>query len=91
MELRSGIDYWFSPPEKKIAAPKRWKQWLMTASIIWPMTLIMPRVLRPVLDPLPLMDTVLSGQLIIVLVMVYLVVYQIMPRYSRLLEKWLFR
>lgn len=89
VEFVSGIDFWFTPAAA--AAAPRWKQWLVTTSVIWPLTLLVPLLLVPLfqLSPLPLGRVLEHG--VSAGIMVALVVFVIMPRYTRLLARWLYR
>lgn len=88
VEFVSGIDFWFTPAA---AAAPRWKQWLVTTSVIWPLTLLVPPLLLPLfkLSPLPLGRVLEHG--VAAGIIVALVVFFIMPRYTRLLAPWLYR
>lgn len=55
VEIRTGIDYWFTPPTSKAKQPTRWKQWLITTAVIWPLTLIVPMVFQPIFNQLPVL------------------------------------
>ena len=89
VEFVSGIDFWFTPAAA--AAAPRWKQWLVTTSVIWPLTLLVPQVLMPLFkaSPVPLGRVLEHG--IAAGTIVALVVFVIMPRYTRLLARWLYR
>lgn len=89
VEFVRGIDFWFTPAAA--AAAPRWKQWLVTTSVIWPLTLLVPPLLLPLfkLSPLPLGRVLEHG--VAAGIMVALVVFLIMPRYTRLLAHWLYR
>lgn len=86
--IRSGLDFWFAPPAVK--PPKRWKQFLLTLSAIFPLTVVVPWALGPLLggEGVPAM---LAGKLAVAIVIVALMVYAIMPHYTRLVAKWLYR
>lgn len=84
-EIRTGLDFWFSPPAVK--PPKRWKQFLLTLSAIFPLTVVVPWAMLPWLNGVPMLLT----KLLIAAVIVALMVYAIMPRYTRLVSKWLYR
>lgn len=88
-EIETGLEYWFTPPNVAPLRAKPYKQFLITLSAIYPLTLIVPWLLRPVLEPLQRWP-LLQG-LVVVLGIVFLMVYAIMPRYTRLVSRWLFR
>lgn len=88
-EIRSGLDFWFMP--QSAHAPTRWKQVLLTWSAIYPLGLVIPLILTPVIHKLGLPQnhyfTYFIGSGLLVLLMSYIV----MPRYTRLVRRWLFR
>jgi uncharacterized protein len=89
--VSSGLDFWFTPAGAKAKVPVRWKQYLVTWSAIYPLALAVPLVVMPVLrrigspEKLPLDSLVVTG------VVVFLMVYVVMPRYTRLVSRWLFK
>ena len=88
LQIRSGIDYWFTGATGGIA-PKRWKQWLTTVSVIWPLSMVLPRLLGYLFRAVPPLGQMPWAQLVTAMCMVGLLVYVIMPHYSKLLSKWL--
>lgn len=91
VEIKTGIDYWFSPPTSKSKQPTRWKQWLITTAVIWPLTLIVPMMLQPLFDRVPALALWGVSHGLVAATIVALVVYLIMPRVVRLVANWLFR
>lgn len=91
LNIKSGIDYWFTSVTAGNRPPKVWKQWLATASVIWPLSMILPFVLAPLFENVPIVGEFGVRQLVSALVTVGLLVYVIMPRYTRLIAKWLSR
>ncbi len=88
--LHSGIDYLFAPQIAGQRVPVRWKQVLITWSAILPLTLGLPLLIAPLLRAIGwsshlLITTVVSGGAVV------LMVYVIMPRYTRLVRGWLYR
>lgn len=82
--IRTGLDFWFAPPT--VQPPKAWKQYLITLSAIFPLTVVVPWVLGPLLGLLPM----LVGKAVVAAVVVALMVYVIMPRYTRRVARWLY-
>jgi hypothetical protein len=88
--VRSGLDFWFTPEEAKAKLPTKWKQFLVTWSAIFPLVLAMSALVDWLLNSVsitlnhPLKVLSLTG--LVVLMMVYVV----MPRYTKLVHKWLF-
>lgn len=87
--IQTGLDFWFAPPAVK--PPKRWKQFLLTLSAIFPLTVIVPWALAPLLGSLHGMGGLLLGKLVAASIIVFLMVYLIMPHYTRLVARWLYR
>jgi len=95
VSVGAGIDYWFpsehgaagEPPMK----PPAWKQWLITTSVIWPLTMVVPWAFGPVFKALPVLGVYGVEHGVLAAVIVALVVWVIMPRYTQLVHGWLFR
>ncbi len=88
--VRSGLDFWFMPQGAQTRIPPRWKQYLLTWSAIYPLALLLPPGLAPVLKALGVEGMRPLVVLLTTAVMVFLMVYLVMPRYTRLMQKWLF-
>ncbi len=88
-EIRTGIDFWFTP--EGVKPPKRWKQFLLTLSAVYPLTLILPLVLGPLFSrlPPPLNDQLVKG-FTIAASLTALLTFVIMPHYTRLVKRWLY-
>jgi antibiotic biosynthesis monooxygenase (ABM) superfamily enzyme len=88
-EIRTGIDFWFTP--EGIKPPKRWKQFLLTLTAVYPLTLILPLLLGPLfsLVPPPLNDQLVKG-FAVAASLTALLTFVIMPRYTRLVRHWLY-
>lgn len=91
IEIRSGIDFWFTPPTSKARQPTRWKQWLVTTAVIWPLTMIVPLAFHPLFEQFPALAQWGIRHGLVAATVVGLVVYLIMPRVVRLVANWLFR
>ena len=88
--IRSGLDFWFNPPGSSAKVPVRWKQALLTWSAIYPLVLGVPTVLIPFLRTIGVPDNRFLMTLLVTGAVVALMVYIIMPRYTRLVRHWLF-
>jgi antibiotic biosynthesis monooxygenase (ABM) superfamily enzyme len=88
--VRSGLDYWFLPESVQARMPKRWKQALATWTVLYPLVLGVPLVLLPALQYLGMPAWHWLQTLATTAVIVCLMVYVVMPRWTRLLAKWLF-
>ena len=70
--------------------PVRWKQYLLTWSAIYPLALAVPLVVAPALRLAGVPPGVPITTLAVTAVVVFLMVYVVMPRYTRLVQRWLF-
>jgi uncharacterized protein len=87
-EIRTGIDFWFEP--KGVKPPKPWKQFLLTASAVYPLSLIIPKLLAPLFRIAPSLGGTLISGLLIAAILTALLTFVIMPHYTRLVSKWLY-
>lgn len=90
VEIHSGIDFWFTPPQWTAQA-RPWKQYLVVLSAIYPLTIVVPWLLAPVFDLLPEAGRFWLGKLLGAGCITGLMVYLIMPRYTRLVSGWLYK
>ncbi|MNS62732.1 hypothetical protein D3C72_958040 [compost metagenome] len=91
LDIQPGIDFWFTPPAGTAKKARPWKQWLITTSVIWPLTMVVPVGLKPLFQAVPALGAFGVSHLIGAAVIVALVTWVIMPRYVRLVSGWLFR
>jgi uncharacterized protein len=89
--ISSGLDFWFTPAGAKARVPVRWKQYLVTWSAIYPLALGMPLAVTPILKFLGVPGNPFIATLAVTGLVVFLMVYVVMPRYTRLVQRWLFR
>ena len=87
-EVRTGIDFWFTPEGTR--PPKAWKQFLLTASAVYPLSLILPRLLAPLYRAAPALGHPLISALVMAALLTGLLTFVIMPRYTRLVRRWLY-
>ncbi|OWW18246.1 antibiotic biosynthesis monooxygenase [Noviherbaspirillum denitrificans] len=90
LDIHTGLEYWFTPPATRRLQARPSKQFLITLSAIFPLTVVVPWVFKPVFAYVPLLGRPIISNFILAVVIVYLMVYVIMPRYTRLVAKWLF-
>jgi antibiotic biosynthesis monooxygenase (ABM) superfamily enzyme len=88
--ISSGLDFWFTPAGAKAKVPVRWKQYLLTWSAIYPLALGVPLVVMPALRGMGVPSSLPLTTLVVTGVVVFLMVYLVMPRYTRLMQRWLF-
>lgn len=90
VDIKTGLEFWFTPPPGHRQA-KPYKQFLLTLSAIFPLTIVVPWALRPVFARLPLLGELIVSNLIVAAIIVGLMTYVIMPHYTRLVANWLYR
>lgn len=88
--ISSGLDFWFTPPGARARVPVRWKQYLITWSAIYPLALAVPMAVVPALRLTGLPTVQPLTTLAVTAVVVFLMVYVVMPRYTRWVQRWLF-
>ena len=88
--ISSGLDFWFTPAGAKAKIPVRWKQFLVTWSAIYPLAICMPFVVNPIMQYLGVPNNRFLATLPVTGLVVFLMVYVVMPRYTRLVQRWLF-
>ena len=89
IDIRTGLEFWFSPPPGGRHA-KPYKQFLVTLSVIFPLTIIVPWLLRPVFAWFPVLTTPGVQHLIVAALIVGTVTWLVMPTYARLIARWLY-
>lgn len=89
--VSSGLDFWFTPSGAKAQVPVRYKQFLITWSAIFPLSLAVPLAVVPLMAALGLPDYRPLTSLAVSGVVVFLMVYVVMPRYTKLVRRWLFQ
>ncbi len=89
IEIKTGLEFWFTPPGGRRAKP--YKQFLLTFSAIFPLTIVVPWALQPVFTQLPLLGELIVRHIIVAAIIVGLMTYVIMPHYTRLVASWLYR
>lgn len=88
--IRSGLDFWFIPEGARAKVPVRWKQYLVTWSAIYPLALGVPMIVTPIMQQLKAPRNKSITTLIVTGIIVFLMVYVVMPRYTKLIKRWLF-
>jgi uncharacterized protein len=90
VEIKTGFEFWFTPTAGGKHA-KPYKQFLVTLSAIFPMTVIVPWLLQPLFARLSILTLPLVSQLLVAVIIVGLMTWCIMPYYTRLIARWLYR
>ena len=89
--ISSGLDFWFTPAGAKAQVPVRWKQYLVTWSAIYPLVLGVSFIVTSFLQYFGILSNRFVTTFLITGIVVYLMVYVVMPRYTKLIRRWLFR
>jgi antibiotic biosynthesis monooxygenase (ABM) superfamily enzyme len=87
-EIRTGMDFWFTP--EHATPPKAWRQFLLVLSAIYPLSRIVPSLFTPLFSVMPSLTHPLLRGLCIAAVVVGLMTFVVMPRYTRLVKRWLY-
>ncbi len=85
----TGLEFWFHPePGQKPA--KRYKQFLLTLSVIFPLTMVVPLPVHWLATKLTWLDNTWLTHLASAAIIVGLMTYVLMPRVTRLASRWLY-
>lgn len=87
-EIRTGIDFWFTP--EGLRPPKPWKQFILTLSAVYPLSLVLSRLIRALFPLAPALANPLISGLLVAASLTALLTFVIMPRYTRLMKWWLY-
>jgi antibiotic biosynthesis monooxygenase (ABM) superfamily enzyme len=90
VQIRSGIDFWFTPAGGADSRAPAWKQWLVTTGVIWLLTMFVPPLFDPLFAAVPALGAWGIRHGILAAVIVALVVFLVMPWVTRVLKGWLF-
>jgi antibiotic biosynthesis monooxygenase (ABM) superfamily enzyme len=88
IEVLNTREFWFTPTSEH-NPPPRWKQAILTFSVIMPLTLVIPQFFQPVFERVTWLETHPISAIITTLSIVLLVVYVFMPLLTRWLAPWL--
>ncbi len=88
VEIRPGLDFWLSVPGHRRAVPFR--QFLLALSVIFPLSLLVPALVNPVLTVVPGGSLLVVRALVSSATIVGVMTYLIMPRYTRSVASWLY-
>lgn len=86
-EIRTGIDFWFTPEGAR--PPKPWKQILLTVTAVYPLSLLIPRLLAPLFNVAPSLDHEFVKAFLMAFILTALLTL-IMPPYTLLVRRWLY-
>lgn len=89
--VSSGLDFWFAAKQAHAKIPIKWKQLLVTWSAIYPLVMFVPPLVVPSLRAVGLPEHRFIDTAIVTGIVVTLMVYIVMPRYTRLIQRWLYK
>ena len=89
IDIKTGLEFWFTSAAGGMHA-KPYKQFLVTLSVIFPLTIVVPWLLHPLLEWIPFLAKPVIRHLVIAAAIVATVTYVVMPRYTRLISRWLY-
>lgn len=89
--IKSGLDFLFSNNNEKPKVAVRWKQYLVTWSAIYPLSILIPLLVLPILKILNFPENRFINSFFISGIVVLIMVYLLMPNYTRLIRKWLYK
>ena len=87
--IKSGLDFLFEHDKQKV--PVRWKQFLVTWSAIYPLSILIPSLVLPILKELNFPESKFINSFFVSGVVVLIMVYSLMPNYTKLISKWLYK
>ena len=88
-EVNPANEFWFTPPDETRSPPPRYKQAALTLLVIFPHTLLVPLIWKPLLGLSPFFSQYLVATFVITLTIVVSVVYLFMPMATRVFAPWL--
>jgi uncharacterized protein len=91
VDITTGLEFWFTPPPPGPQHPPPYKPCLLTLSVIFPLTLLLPWALQPLVQAVPSIGLPGVRHFASAAVIVGLMTYVIMPHYTRLVVDWLYR
>jgi len=89
--INSGLDFLFQTENEKVKSPVRWKQYLVTWSAIFPLSILIPMTVIPGLKTLSFPENKFINAFFVSGIIVFIMVYLLMPGYTRLIRNWLYK
>jgi antibiotic biosynthesis monooxygenase (ABM) superfamily enzyme len=83
-QIGNGLEFWFTSPASS-AHPPRWKMAIITALGVWPVSILVPYVLKPYIVNTPQ----LLQALLIAMGIVILLTWLVMPVLVKIFRSWL--
>lgn len=91
MSIRPGFDVWFTPAIGALKTPKRYKQYLLTVAVVFPLTILLSLLFDRVWSVLGVRPHEVLVRLLSAMAMVALMVWVIFPVMTARLSRWLVR
>jgi antibiotic biosynthesis monooxygenase (ABM) superfamily enzyme len=88
--IQNGLDFLFMKENEKTNIPVRWKQYLVTWSAIYPLSVIIPLMILPLLRQFNLPQNRYIDAVFVSGIIVFIMLYLLMPSYTKLIKKWLY-
>jgi antibiotic biosynthesis monooxygenase (ABM) superfamily enzyme len=82
IDIKTGFEFWFTPPVAGTTA-KPYKQFMVTLSAIFPLTILVPWALQPLFNWVPVLGLPGLRHLVVATIIVTLMAYVVMPHYTR--------
>ena len=89
--IKSGLDFLFPLENENQKVPVKWKQYLVTWSGIYPLSILIPLIVLPALKTLNFPESKFINSFFISGIVVFIMIYFLMPNYTRLIKKWLYK
>ena len=90
-KVHSGLEFLFASEEANDKVPTRWKQFLVTWSVVYPLVLLAPMIVNPLMHQVGLPENPYLSTLFVTGMVVLLLIYLVMPHYTKLVHKWLYK
>ena len=90
IDIRTGLEFWFTPPRRADGTQSPTSSSSSRCRVIFPLTMIVPWLLRPLFAWLPVLTTPGVQHLIVAALIVGAVTWLVMPHYTRLVSRWLY-
>jgi hypothetical protein len=90
-DIKTGLDFLFTSDDNAIKVPVRWKQYLATWSAIYVLSNLVSPLILPLLRGLHLPGNRFVDSFFVSALIVFLMIYLVMPNYTKLIKKWLYR
>lgn len=89
--IQMGLDFLFLNENEPAKVPVRWKQYFVTWSAIFPLSILVPMAVLPLLEMLGLPSIKYVNSFIVTGIIVWIMIYPLMPNYTKLIRRWLFK